>query len=188
MNRSLDHARVRPSTGLSAYCRAAVEMMSEGTEVTVPSDPSPVAVVVNLKGVWNTGRVVIPSMIENGCGGAIVLISSTGALYGTPTSYPGMLAHTAAKHGVIGLMRSWANFLAPQSIRVNSRADHRPHAHGNNGEVSYIIQHAPELANALPVEARPRDVANAVAWLVSDDARYVTASVVPIDAGNVNRC
>ena len=62
----------------------------------------------------------------------------------------------------------------------------------NNGDISMILEHVPELANsltnALPVDAvEPIDVANAVAWLVSDDARYVTGTVVPVDAGNVNR-
>lgn len=148
---------------------------------------------VNLKGVWNTGRVAIPSMIEQGRGGSIVLTSSTGGLIGSPSNVPGMLGYTAAKHGVIGLMRSWANYLAPHSIRVNSVAPttvRTPMA--NNGDVSTITKHVPELANALtnamPVEAvEARDVANAVAWLASDDARYVTGTVVPVDAGNVNR-
>jgi SDR family mycofactocin-dependent oxidoreductase len=147
---------------------------------------------VNLKGVWNTGRVAIPSMIEAGRGGAIVLTSSTGGLMGAPSVVAGMLAYTAAKHGVIGLMRSWANYLAQYEIRVNSVAPttvRTPMA--NDGDVSMIITHVPELAgsltNALPVEAvEAVDVANAVAWLVSDEARYVTGTVVPVDAGNLN--
>ncbi|HEU5083670.1 MAG TPA: mycofactocin-coupled SDR family oxidoreductase [Acidimicrobiales bacterium] len=148
---------------------------------------------VNLKGVWNTGRVAIPSMIENGTGGSIVLTSSTGGLIGSPSNVAGMLGYTAAKHGVVGLMRSWANFLAPHNIRVNSVAPttvRTPMA--NNGDVSMIIKHVPELANsltnALPVEAvDAEDVANAVAWLASDEARYVTGTVLPVDAGSINR-
>ena len=104
-----------------------------------------------------------------------------------------MLGYTAAKHGVIGLMRSWANYLAPHFIRVNSVAPttvRTPMA--NDGNVSMILQHVPELAsaltNAIPVEAvEPMDIANAVAWLASDEARYVTGTVLPVDAGNVNR-
>ena len=148
---------------------------------------------VNLTGVWNTGRVAIPSMIENGQGGSIVLTSSTGGLTGSPSDVPGMLGYTAAKHGVIGLMRSWANYLAPHSIRVNSVAPTTvatPMA--NDGDVSMILKHVPELANsltnAMPVQAvEAIDVANAVAWLASDEARYITGTVVPVDAGNVNR-
>ena len=150
-------------------------------------------IAVNLTGVWNTGRVAIPSMIENGQGGSIILTSSTGGLTGSPSDVPGMLGYTAAKHGVIGLMRSWANFLAPHSIRVNSVAPttvRTPMA--NDGNVSLIIQHVPELANsltnAMPVEAvEAIDVANTVAWLASDEARYITGTVIPVDAGNVNR-
>jgi SDR family mycofactocin-dependent oxidoreductase len=148
---------------------------------------------VNLTGVWNTGRVAIPSMIENGRGGSVVLTSSTGGLFGSPSNVPGMLGYTAAKHGVIGLMRSWANYLAPHDIRVNSVAPttvRTPMA--NDGDVSMITKYAPELANsltnALPVEAvDAMDVANAVAWLASEEARYVTGTVLPVDAGNVNR-
>jgi SDR family mycofactocin-dependent oxidoreductase len=148
---------------------------------------------VNLTGVWNTGRVAIPSMIEHGRGGSIVLTSSTGGLTGSPSIVAGMLGYTAAKHGVIGLMRAWANYLAPHNIRVNSVAPttvRTPMA--NNGDVSMILEYVPELANsltnAMPVEAvEAMDVANAVAWLVSDDARYVTGTVIPVDAGNVNR-
>ena len=148
---------------------------------------------VNLTGVWNTGRVAIPSMIERAKGGAIVLTSSTGGLVGPGVGAAGMLGYTAAKHGVIGLMRSWANYLAPHFIRVNSVAPttvRTPMA--GNGNVKAILEHAPELANALqnamPVEAVDAvDVSNAIAWLVSDDARYVTGTVIPVDAGNVNR-
>ena len=148
---------------------------------------------VNLKGVWNTGRVAIPSMIENDRGGSIVLTSSTGGLIGSPSNVAGMLGYTAAKHGVIGLMRSWANYLAPHNIRVNSVAPttvRTPMA--NNGDLSMITKYAPELANALtnamPVEAvEAIDVANAVAWLVSDESRYVTGTVLAVDAGNLNR-
>lgn len=148
---------------------------------------------VNLTGVWNTGRVAIPSMIEHGKGGSIILTSSTGGLIGSPSNVPGMLGYTAAKHGVIGLMRSWANFLAPHFIRVNSVAPttvRTPMA--NMGNVGVIIQHVPELANsltnAMPVEAvDPEDVAAAAAFLASDDARYITGTVLPVDAGNINR-
>jgi SDR family mycofactocin-dependent oxidoreductase len=99
---------------------------------------------VNLTGVWNTGRVAIPSMVNRNQGGAIVLTSSTGGLFGVGVPFAGVLGYTAAKHGVIGLMRSWANYLAPYSIRVNSVAPttvRTPMA--NNGDVSAILEAAP---------------------------------------------
>ena len=160
---------------------------------TPPQQQWDEVIAVNLTGVWNTGRVAIPSMIANGQGGAIVLTSSTGGLTGSPSDVAGMLGYTAAKHGVIGLMRSWANYLAPHYIRVNSVAPTTvatPMA--NDGDVSLILTHVPELANsltnAIPVQAvEAIDVANTVAWLVSDDARYITGTVIPVDAGNINR-
>jgi NAD(P)-dependent dehydrogenase (short-subunit alcohol dehydrogenase family) len=62
----------------------------------------------------------------------------------------------------------------------------------NDGDVSMILEHVPELANsltnALPVQAvEAMDVANAVAWLASDEARYITGTVIPVDAGSINR-
>ena len=146
---------------------------------------------VNLTGVFNTGRVTLPSMIENGKGGSIILTSSIGGLTGAPSDVAGMLGYTAAKHGVIGLMRSWANFAAKHYIRVNSVAPttvRTPMA--NMGDLSPILEHVPELVNsltnAIPVEAvDPEDVAGAVAWLASDDARYITGTVIPVDAGQL---
>ena len=132
-------------------------------------------------------------MVDHGQGGAIILTSSTGGMLGSPSDVPGMLGYTAAKHGVIGLMRSWANFLAKHHIRVNSVAPttvKTPMA--NDGDISMILKYVPELANsltnAIPVDAvDPEDVANAVAWLASDEARYVTGTVLPVDAGSLNR-
>jgi len=148
---------------------------------------------VNLTGVWNTGRVAIPSMLQHGRGGSIVLTSSTGGLMGVGIPVAGFLAYTASKHGVIGLMRSWANFLAPYNIRVNSVAPtavRTPMA--GDGNLQAIMEAAPALAhalsNAMPVDlVEPVDVSNAIAWLVSDEARYVTGTVVPVDAGQLNK-
>ena len=148
---------------------------------------------VNLSGVWNTGRVTIEPMIANGQGGAVILTSSTGGLIAPGANQGGMLGYTAAKHGVIGLMRAWANYCAPHYIRVNSVCPttvRTPMAGGGN--VSQIIKHSPNLAlsltNAIPVEAvDAEDIANAVAFLASDAARYITGTALPVDAGNINR-
>jgi NAD(P)-dependent dehydrogenase (short-subunit alcohol dehydrogenase family) len=131
-------------------------------------------------------------MIEAGQGGAIVLTSSTGGLMGAGIPSGGYLGYTAAKHGVIGLMRSWANYLAPHMIRVNSVAPSTVDTPmSENLDLSTLSQTAPELAralkNAMPVDkVEASDVSNAIAWLVSDDARYITGTVVPVDAGNLN--
>jgi SDR family mycofactocin-dependent oxidoreductase len=148
---------------------------------------------VNLTGVWNTGRVTIEPMIANGQGGSIILTSSTGGLMAPGANHGGMLGYTAAKHGVIGLMRAWANYCAPHYIRVNSVAPttvRTPMAGGGN--IAQIIEHAPNLANsltnAIPVEAVDAiDIANAVAFLASDAARYITGTALPVDAGSIVR-
>jgi NAD(P)-dependent dehydrogenase (short-subunit alcohol dehydrogenase family) len=150
-------------------------------------------IAVNLTGVWNTVRVAIPSMIERDAGGSIVITSSTGGLIGPGTNSTGLLAYTAAKHAVVGLMRSWANYLAPHYIRVNCVAPtavNTPMA--NNEGMMKSLEENPDLANAwmnaIPVMwVEAIDISNAVAWLVSDDARYVTGTVVPVDAGMLNK-
>jgi SDR family mycofactocin-dependent oxidoreductase len=148
---------------------------------------------VNLTGVFNTVEAAIPSMIDCGQGGSIVLTSSAAGLVGVGGPSRGGLGYTAAKHGVVGLMRSYANILAPHSIRVNS-----VHPTGVrtpmivNDAMSAFLARDPTLSsptgNALPIDLiEPIDVSNAIAWLVSDDARYVTGVTLPVDAGYANK-
>ena len=148
---------------------------------------------VNLTGVFNTVELVIPSMVERGRGGAIVLTSSTAGINGIGGPTRGGLGYTAAKHGVVGLMRSYANNLAPHSIRVNT-----VHPTGVNTPMvvneamQEFLQQDPSLgnamANALPVDmVEPVDISNAIVWLVSDLGRTVTGVNVPVDAGYSNK-
>ncbi len=124
---------------------------------------------------------------------SIILTSSTGGPIGVGIPTAGFLGYTAAKHGVIGLMRSWANYLAPHMIRVNSVAPtavRTPMA--ADGDLAAIMERNPALANsltnAMPVDlVEPLDVSNAVLWLASDESRYVTGTVVPVDAGMLNK-
>lgn len=144
---------------------------------------------VNLKGVWNTLRVSLQPMIDNGSGGSIILTSSTGALIGNSVNSVGMIAYVAAKHGVIGLLRSYANIAAPHFIRVNSVAPTTVNTAMSAG-VEQAIEALPEfksaLTNAMPIlKVEPLDISNAVLWLASDDSRYVTGTVIPVDAGMV---
>ena len=148
---------------------------------------------VNLTGVYNTVRLAAPAMIERDVGGAIVLTSSTAGITGIGGNTPGGLGYTAAKHGVVGLMRAYANYLAPHNIRVNS-----VHPTGVNTPMvvndfmQAFLQADPSMsqamANALPVDMiEPVDVSNAIVWLVSDDARYITGVTLPVDAGFTNK-
>ena len=151
---------------------------------------------VNLTGVHHTVEVAMPTMIEQGDGGAIVLSSSAAGLVGIGGSDPGSIGYTAAKHGVVGLMRAYANHPAPHSIRVNSVHPTGVNTPMINNEftrqwLAQIIAEAevpPDMGNALPVQVlEPDDIAEAVAWLVSDAARYVTGVTLPVDAGFVNK-
>jgi SDR family mycofactocin-dependent oxidoreductase len=148
---------------------------------------------INLTGVWNTCKVALPHLIEGGRGGAMVLTSSTAGLKGTPNT----IHYTAAKHGVVGIMRTLANEFAQHSIRVNT-------VHPT-GVDTVMIQNpktwglfnpddpAPSRAaaapifqstNALPVPwVEPVDISNAILFLVSDEARYITGVTLPVDAG-----
>ncbi len=144
---------------------------------------------VNLTGSYHTVEVAIPTIVDQGDGGAIVLISSVAGLVAMGSPDPGALGYTAAKHGIVGLMREYANILAQHSIRVNS-----VHPTGvdtpmiNNDFIRDWLHRMGTRAssNALPVRAvEAEDIANAVAWLVSDAARYVTGVTLPVDAGAV---
>jgi SDR family mycofactocin-dependent oxidoreductase len=144
---------------------------------------------VNLTGVWNTLRATTPVLVEQGQGGAVVLTSSTAGLKGIGGDSGGGQGYTASKHGVVGLMRSFANSLGPHGIRVNSV---HPTAVNTPMVVNEFMQQwlaedptiAGALTNLLPVEMLEAvDISNAIVWLVSDDARYVTGVALPVDAG-----
>lgn len=144
---------------------------------------------VNLIGVWNTVQAAIPALIDGGRGGSIVLTSSSAGLKGTGTDRTGGQAYTAAKRGLVGLMQVWANHLAQYSIRVNTI-----HPTGvatgmvmNETMAALIAEDdtaVTAMQNALPIPVlMPEDIAGAVAWLVSDEAKFITGTAWPLDAG-----
>jgi SDR family mycofactocin-dependent oxidoreductase len=140
---------------------------------------------VNLTGAWHTAKAVIPEMINKGDGGVIVFTGSGSSLQWTP-----FLGHyVASKHGLIGLMRNLANELASQRIRVNvicPSAVDTPMADGSG--LQKLLANNPEWADSfrhpMPIDLlTPDDISNALLWLASDEARFVTGVVLPIDAG-----
>jgi SDR family mycofactocin-dependent oxidoreductase len=193
-------ADVRDRDSLSTALRAGLDELGRLDIVVANAGIAPMetgeaawhdVIAVNLTGTYHTVEVSIPTMIEQGDGGAIVLISSVAGLVGMNSPDPGGMGYTAAKHGMVGLMRQYANLLAPHSIRVNT-----VHPTGvntpmiDNDYVRGWLQRMGTRAggNALPVPAvEAEDIANAVAWLVSDAARYVTGVTLPVDAGAVNK-
>jgi SDR family mycofactocin-dependent oxidoreductase len=145
---------------------------------------------VNLVGVYNTVHAAAPTMIEQGRGGAVVLTSSVMGLSGRAgDGNGGVEGYVASKHALVGLVRSWARWLAPHHIRVNS-------VHPSGVRTPMIVnpavealfpdppQHGSDVGNLLDVLLlEPSDISNAIAWLVSDEARYVTGVALPVDAG-----
>jgi NAD(P)-dependent dehydrogenase (short-subunit alcohol dehydrogenase family) len=150
---------------------------------------------INLTGTWNTIAPTIAPMIERGRGGSIVITSSAAGLKGPPN----MAHYAASKSGVIGLMRSLSAELGEHGIRVNCVAPttvdtemvHWPEAYAvfrpdldapGRSDVEDVFA----SLNVLPVPwIQPRDVTEAVAFLVSDRARYITGTVLPVDAGTL---
>ncbi len=142
---------------------------------------------VDLVGVWRTVKAAAPSMIAAGRGGSVVVTSSAAGLKG----YGWMAAYVSAKHGLVGLTRTLANELGPHGIRVNS-------VHPGSVATPMILgvgvagitdddgSSGTNENNNSPLGVRmldPVDVSNAVLWLASDEARYITGVALPVDAG-----
>ncbi|BDB45014.1 MULTISPECIES: mycofactocin-coupled SDR family oxidoreductase [Mycobacterium] len=149
---------------------------------------------VNLSGVWKTVKAGVPHLISGGNGGSIILTSSVGGL----KAYPHCGNYVAAKHGVVGIMRSFAVELGHHMIRVNS-------VHPTHVSTGMIMNEGtwkmfrPDLENPGPDDMAPicqmfhtlpvpwvdaQDISNAVLFLASDEARYITGVTLPVDAGS----
>lgn len=173
------------NAGITAYVRAE-EMTDEQWDDMIG---------INLSGVFRTARASIKHLKANENGGAIVLTSSTQGLRGAQN-----IAHyVSAKHGVVGLTKALALEWAPYGIRVNSVHPTSVDTPMIHNEATYGL-FRPDLKpadvtlsdvegsfrslNVLPVPwVEPEDVSHAIAWLVSDEARYVTGAQIPVDAG-----
>ncbi|CAM3278355.1 mycofactocin-coupled SDR family oxidoreductase [Mycobacterium frederiksbergense] len=150
---------------------------------------------VNLSGVWKSVKAAVPHMISGGSGGSIVLTSSVGGL----KAYPHTGHYIAAKHGVIGLMRTFAVELGQHSIRVNAVCPTNVNTpmFMNEGTMKLFrpdlenpgpddLAVAAQFMHVLPVGwVEPVDISNAVLFLASDESRYVTGLPVTVDAGSM---
>jgi SDR family mycofactocin-dependent oxidoreductase len=148
---------------------------------------------VNLVGAFHTAKAAIPHLIAGERGGSIIFTSSTAGLRGFGGLQGGGLGYAASKHGIVGLMRTLANALAPHSIRVNTV---HPTAVNtmmavNPAMVAFLENYpdgGPHLQNPMPVALlEPEDISAAIAYLVSDEAKYVTGVTFPVDAGFCNK-
>jgi SDR family mycofactocin-dependent oxidoreductase len=151
------------------------------------------AVDVMLTGVYYTIEAALPALLEHGDGGAIVITSSIAGLTGMHAQFsmknPGAVGYLAAKHGVVGLMRGYANAPAQKNIRVNT-----VHPSGTatpmiaNEQMGQLLVDVPEyqsvFENLLPapfIEAS--DISEAMVYLCGRSGRYITGITLPVDAG-----
>ncbi len=193
--RDLSALRAAVDAGVAEFGEIDVVIANAGVVGMGLTDPLDEGVFddivdTNLRGVWNTIAATAPSMIRRGTGGSMVLISSMQGLVGRGgDGSAATFAYAASKHGVVGLMRSAAYAYAKHGIRVNSV---HPTGVGTpmifNDHMANLFAANPDASamsgNLMPVPfIEPIDVTNAVLFLVSDSARYLTGTALPVDAG-----
>jgi (+)-trans-carveol dehydrogenase len=204
-------ADVRDYSGMASAVKAGVVALGRLDIVCanagIITEPSPALLMeedswqvmldVNLTGVWHTCKAAVPHVVAGERGGSVILISSVAGLKG----HANIANYVSAKHGVVGLMRTLANELAPQMIRVNS-------IHPTQVDTPMIMNDvmlrlfvpdkddpspadfavASQASNALPIPwVESVDVSNAVLFLASDESRYITGVTLPVDAGSLAR-
>lgn len=200
--RDLGALRGAVRAGLDKFGRLDVILANAGTYSPGPtqwltSEAWEETIAINLTGVFNTVRAGINRMIELGNGGSIVITSSTAGIRG----FYGAPAYSAAKHGVVGFARSLANEMAPLNIRVNTvhpTSVNTPMI--NNDVFPKLVRMDLEdpnfddagefLATMQSMDIpwiEPSDISNAVLWLCSDEARYVTGVSLPVDGGAMQK-
>jgi SDR family mycofactocin-dependent oxidoreductase len=142
----------------------------------------------NLTGVWNTAQLTAQHLIDNG-GGSMIMTSSAAGIKGLPF----VSAYAVSKHGVVGLMRAYATELAEYNVRVNTihptGVNTLMGSAGGVTDFGPLLEKHPEvggmLKNMLPITTtQPIDQSNAVLFLASDEARYITSLELTVDAGN----
>ena len=199
---------VRGSAGLKAAVDSGVEQLGHLDIVIanagignggesfdqVSDDDWQTMIDINMTGVWKTAKAAAPHLIASGPGGSVILTSSMAGL----KAYPMMTQYVAAKHGVVGIMRSLAVELAQYMIRVNS-------VHPSHVNTPMVMNDAtlslfrPDLEHPGPDDIAPicqmfhtmprpwvevEDITNAVLFFASDESRYVTGVQMPIDLGS----
>jgi SDR family mycofactocin-dependent oxidoreductase len=194
--RSYEEVEAAVSRGVGQFGRLDLVVANAGILAT-PGERSQqmdawhASIDTMLSGVYYTLRASSRAMLDAGHGGSMVITSSTSGFRGTAYKpemlSPGQVGYSAAKHGVLGIMRNFAMALGPRGIRVNA-----VHPMGVrtpmvvNEFFTRQVSDAPPgwMANVMGVGLiEPQDVSEAVLWLLSDAARYVTGSSLAVDAG-----
>jgi SDR family mycofactocin-dependent oxidoreductase len=194
-------ADVRDRAALKTALKAGVEELGGRLDIVIANagiapmsadDAWHDVIDVNLTGVYHTIDVGMRPMIKAGNGGSIVLTSSVAGLVGLAAPQPGSIGYATAKHGMVGLMRVYANLLGSLDIRVNSihPAGVRTPMIENEFTRAWLEDMASNAGGNSSVSMdtiEPEDIANTVAWLVSDAGRHISGVALPVDAGYVNR-
>ncbi|MFT4042414.1 MAG: mycofactocin-coupled SDR family oxidoreductase [Gordonia sp. (in: high G+C Gram-positive bacteria)] len=191
--RDLDGLVRAVSEGVAAFGRLDVVVANAGMTTAAPAweisaEHWEQTIGVNLTGAFYTAKATIPTLIAQGTGGAIVFTSSVAGLRGLPL----LADYVAAKHGVTGLAKTLANELGVYRIRVNSVHPFGVDTGLKVNELHPQVEANPEFGafyvGTLPDRvSEADDIAAAIAWLASGEARHVTGIQLPIDLGRTNR-
>jgi SDR family mycofactocin-dependent oxidoreductase len=145
-----------------------------------------------LSGVYYTLKAATAPMVESGRGGSIVITGSTstfeGVAYNETMLNPGQMGYGAAKHGVVALMKNYARALGKYNVRVNLVAPMGVNTPMIVNDFFNLREDAPPgwMQNAMNTSlVEPQDISEAVMWLLSDEARYVTGTSIPVDSGQL---
>jgi SDR family mycofactocin-dependent oxidoreductase len=201
---SFRKADVRDKAALQAAFDAGVQQFGHidtvianaGVILTNPderdaSEALRIGIDIMLIGVWNTFQVAIPHLKERGQGGNLIATSSMAALLDLTDGRGGSDAYGMSKLAITGLVRSYANLLAPHRIRVNAVAPTNcatPMV-TENPALFKVIEESPNLVNAMQTALpdfpliEPKDVSNAILFLISEQGRSFTGSLLKVDAG-----
>lgn len=196
--RDFDQLNSALAGGIAALGRLDIVVANAGITSQAPThemseDQWQDMIGVNLTGVWHTAKAAVPFLLKQNEGGSIIFTASTCAT----KAYEKIGHYVAAKHGVIGLMKTMALELSRHSIRVNCVSPTQVDTDMIMNEPTFRV-FCPDLdtptredfaiasqqTNYLPIPwVEPSDVSAVVAFLASDHARYVTGVNLPVDAG-----
>jgi (+)-trans-carveol dehydrogenase len=183
---------------LDIVCANAGISPPGGPVWTIPPQQWRDVIDVNLTGVYNTLAVTVPAIQAAGNGGSIIVTASGAGL----RSAQNLGDYNASKHAVVGLAQTLANEVAKEGIRVNVIAPgtvDTPMVTANDVQFKVFRPdlERPELDDCIDIFKMimpmgqpwvdPVDISNAVVFLSSDEARYVTGIVMPVDQGSNNR-
>jgi 3-oxoacyl-[acyl-carrier protein] reductase len=149
----------------------------------IPEADWDAAMAVNVKGIWNCCKAVVPAMRENG-GGSIVNIASLAATYGMPFA----LHYTSSKAAVIGLTRGLARELGRDGIRVNAVAPSAVLTEGTREFMGERLDRALQVirdGQTIQRTMEPGDLTGTIAWLLSEASAFVTGQTIAVDGGTV---